>query len=94
MPISIGNAVLFVAYLQLFGAALANLEGMALDFRNIFRIAAPTLVGLAILSTPPQMFAPLPTYVQSLCSNGMLVGILLAILLELLPWHKFARATD
>jgi xanthine/uracil permease len=91
MPVSIGNAVLFVAYLQLFGAALANLEGMSLDFRNIFRIAAPTLVGLAILSTPPQMFAALPAYVQSLCSNGMLVGILLAILLELLPWHKIAR---
>ncbi len=94
LPISIGDAVLFVAYLQLFGSALANLEGMALDFRNVFRIAAPTLVGLAIQSTPATMFASLPSYAQSLCSNGMLVGILLAIVLELLPWHKVAQVAE
>ena len=82
LPISVGDAVLFVAYLQLFGAALQNIEGMRFTFKSIFRIALPSLLGLAILASPSQTFSTLPPYLQPLISNGMLIGILLSILLE------------
>lgn len=91
LPISVGDSVLFVAYLQLFGSALQNLEGMNFNYRTVFRIAAPILVGLAIQSTPPTAFSSLPGFSQSIVSNGMLVGILFAILLEaFVPWQKWA----
>lgn len=89
LPISIGDSVLFVAYLQLFGAALQNLDGMKFTFRTIFRIAAPTLTGLAIQSMPTQSFASLPGLVRAIAGNGMLVGILIAVILEnTVRWHR------
>ncbi len=93
LPISVGDAVLFVAYLQLFGSALSNLDGLTYDFRSIFRIALPILVGLAIQSMPSDNFSTLPTYVQSLLSNGMLIGILLSIVLETFPWENMKQAS-
>lgn len=94
MPMSVGDAVLFVAYLQLFGSALQNIDTYQFNFRTIFRIAFPVLTGLAILSTPAQAFAGLPGIVQPLCSNGMLVGIILSIILESsINWNKLDTAT-
>ncbi|GMA51696.1 permease [Alicyclobacillus contaminans] len=91
LPESVGSAVLFVAYLQLFGAALNNLQGIAFDFRTIFRIALPTLLGLAIQNTPSEAFATLPSLLQPLLSNGMLVGIIVSVLLERLPWRRWTQ---
>ncbi|UOF89109.1 uracil/xanthine transporter [Fodinisporobacter ferrooxydans] len=88
LPISIGDAVLFVAYMQLFGSALQNIEGVTFNFRTIFRIAVPILTGLAIQSTPATAFETLPKLLQSIASNGMLIGILLSVLLEnAVPWE-------
>lgn len=91
LPINVGDAVLFVAYLQLFGAALQNLERLSFNYRTIFRVAAPTLIGLAIQSTPTSAFSSLPGISQSILSNGMLVGILCSIVLEVsIPWKQWA----
>lgn len=89
LPISVGDAVLFVAYLQLFGSALGSIEGMHFNFKNIFRIALPTLVGLAILATPSSSFASIHGFLHAILSNGMLVGILIALILEnVIPWSR------
>ena len=91
LPISIGDAVLVIAYFQLFGSALHNLQGLTFDFRTVFRIAGPVLIGLAILSMPATVFQSLPGFAQGICANGMLVGILLSVLLEnLVPWKHWA----
>ncbi|MFL6556037.1 MAG: uracil/xanthine transporter, partial [Bacillus sp. (in: firmicutes)] len=82
MPISVGDAVLFVAYLQLFSGALTNLNGIRFNQRTIYRIAAPVLLGIAIMNIPPEMFGSLPMLVRPLLSSGLLVGIILAIVLE------------
>lgn len=90
LPMSIGDSVLFIAYLQLFGSALQNIEGTRFTFKTIFRIAVPTLTGLAIQSIPSQAFASLPGFSRAIVGNGMLVGILLAVLLEnTVQWSRF-----
>lgn len=90
MPISVGDAVLFVAYLQLFGAALQNLEGIRFNFRTIYRVAGPTLFGLALFNMPSEAFTTLPAAIRPLVSNGLLMGVLLAILLENgINWSQF-----
>ncbi|MCM3116906.1 uracil/xanthine transporter [Neobacillus sp. MER 74] len=89
LPISVGDAVLFVAYLQLFSGALTNLNGILFNQRTIYRIAAPVLLGIAIMNIPSEMFSSLPMLVQPLLSSGLLVGILLAIVLEnTIDWTK------
>ncbi|WP_191566149.1 uracil/xanthine transporter [Metabacillus idriensis] len=82
LPITVGNAVLFVAYLQLFGTALKSIQGTAFDSKTIFRIAAPLLLGVSIMNTDPAIFESLSVYISPLLSNGLMMGILLSILLE------------
>lgn len=91
LPVGIGDAVLFIAYLQLFGSAMQTIEGVTFTFRSIFRLAIPVLTGLAVLSLPPAAFVTLPAFWQVVLGNGMLVGILLSLLLEnLVDWRKRA----
>ena len=82
LPVTVGNAVLFVAYLQLFGTALKSIQGTAFDSKTIFRIAAPLLIGVSIMNTDPAVFRDLSVYISPLLSNGLMMGILLSILLE------------
>src|SRR5436853_4049092 len=82
LPISVGDAVLFVAYLQLFGAALSNVEGITFSFKTINRLAAPVLLGLALLTLPPTAFSSIPAMVRPLLQNGLVMGILLAMVME------------
>ncbi|KEZ47002.1 uracil/xanthine transporter [Metabacillus indicus] len=82
LPVTVGNAVLFVAYLQLFGTALKSIQGTAFDSKTIFRIAAPLLIGVSIMNTDPAVFRDLSVYISPLLSNGLMMGLLLSILLE------------
>lgn len=89
LPVSVGDAVLFVAYLQLFGAALTTIEGFKFSYRTIYRLAAPVLLGLALLSIPAPVFSTVPPIVRPLLQNGLVMGILLAIVLEyVVDWEK------
>ncbi|MGF6950632.1 xanthine/uracil permease [Neobacillus sp. B4I6] len=93
LPISVGDAVLFVAYLQLFSGALTNLNGIRFNQRTIYRIAAPVLLGIAIMNIPAEMFGSIPMLVRPLLSSGLLVGILLAIVLEnTIDWSKLEKS--
>jgi len=84
IPHSVGNTVLFVAYLQLFGSALRNIEGLTFQPKTIYRVALPALLGLSIMGLPSSAFVTLPELVQPLLSNGLLMGILAALFMELL----------
>lgn len=89
LPISVGDAVLFVAYLQLFGPALSTIEGIEFSYKTIYRLAAPVLLGLALMTIPPSAFSSIPALIRPLLQNGLVVGILLAIVLEqLIRWDK------
>ncbi|GAB1483256.1 uracil/xanthine transporter [Treponema sp.] len=89
LPISVGSAVLFVAYLQLIGSALKSLKGMDFNSRTIYRLALPMLLGFAVMGIPSTAFASLPAIIRPLASNGLLVGILVALLVEnLVGWDK------
>ncbi|MGM7637505.1 uracil/xanthine transporter [Bacillus sp. Hm123] len=89
LPITVGNAVLFIAYLQLFGTALKSLQGTEFNSNTIFRIAVPVLVGISLMTLDPTIFSTLPIFLQPLISNGLMVGVLLSIGLELfVRWEK------
>ncbi|WCK54462.1 uracil/xanthine transporter [Aneurinibacillus sp. Ricciae_BoGa-3] len=93
MPVSVGDAVLFVAYLQLFGAALKNIEGIRFNSKTIYRIAGPALLGIAMLSLPAKAFGSFPMLIRPLLSNGLLVGILLSVVLEnIVNWSHYEEA--
>lgn len=82
IPHSVGNTILFVAYLQLFRSALRNIEGMTFSSKTIYKIALPALLGMATMNLPKEAFAHVPALIQPLLSNGMLIGILAALIME------------
>ncbi|NOU94640.1 uracil/xanthine transporter [Paenibacillus sp. LMG 31456] len=84
LPLSVGSAVLFVAYLQMFGTAVRSLQGNVFDSKSIYRLALPILLGVSIMNTPPITFTELPVYIQPLASNGLVIGILVSVFLELI----------
>ncbi|GAC1636355.1 MAG: uracil/xanthine transporter [Ktedonobacteraceae bacterium] len=89
LPVSVGDAVLFVAYLQLFGTALSTIEGFAFSYKTIYRLAAPVLLGLALMTVPPAAFSSVPSIIRPLLQSGLVMGILLAIVLEhTIRWER------
>lgn len=93
LPASVGDAVLFVAYLQLFGSALQNIEGIKFNYKTICRLAAPILIGISLMTIPSAAFSGIPMVIRPLLSNGLLVGILLAVILEnTIDWSKYKEA--
>jgi xanthine/uracil permease len=89
MPITVGNAVLFVAYVQLLGTSLKSLNGYRFNSITIHRLAIPVLGGVGIMFLNPAVFASLPVLLQPIISNGFIMGVLLSILMEkLIRWDK------
>ncbi|MCR2820953.1 uracil/xanthine transporter [Lederbergia panacisoli] len=82
LPITVGNAVLFVAYLQLFGTSLKSLGGYSFNSITIHRIAAPILIGVCLMTVGTELFSNFPPVIQPLISNGFIMGVLISIFLE------------
>ncbi|WP_257985832.1 uracil/xanthine transporter [Bacillus sp. M6-12] len=90
MPITVGNAVLFVAYLQLFGTSFSSLSGYTFNSNTIFRLAVPVLIGVCLMNSSPALFTDLPVVIQPIISNGLIIGVLLSMLLErLVSWRAY-----
>lgn len=82
MPVTIGNAVLFVSYLQLFGTALNSITGITFTSTSIFRIAFPVLLGVCLMNTSQDAFSSFPSIIQPIISNGFIMGVIVSIIIE------------
>jgi len=89
MPITVANAVLFAAYMQLFGTSLKSVQGVEFNSVTIHRLAVPVLAGVGIMAIGADRFANLPVLIQPLVTNGFIVGVLLSIAMEkLIRWNR------
>jgi xanthine/uracil permease len=94
IPPSVGSAVLFVAYLQMFGTALRTLEGTKFNSKTIYRVALPVLTGVAVMNIPAEAFQSLPMYLIPIISNGLVIGVVVSLLLETtVDWSKMDNTT-
>jgi len=92
MPITVGNAVLFVAYLQLFGTAFNSTKGQVFTSDTIFRLAAPVLLGVSLMNISPGTFGNLPMFLQPFLTNGLIMGVIISILLEkAVNWKQYEQ---
>jgi xanthine/uracil permease len=89
LPLSIGSAVLFVSYVQLLNSSFNYFKLVKFNTINIYRSSIPVFVGVIIMTMPASYFETLPSVVRPLLSSGLLVGIILALVLEnLFNWDK------
>lgn len=82
LPLNVGSAVLFVAYLQLLHSSMQFFRQIDLNTTNIYRSAIPLFVGIIIMTFPPSYFESIPSFIRPLLSNGLLMGIILSLILE------------
>jgi len=95
LPLSIGSAVLFVAYLQLFNSSMDFFKQINLNTLNVYRSALPLFVGVVIMTFPASYFESLHSSIRPFLSNGLLVGIVIALILEkIINWDKFVGPLD
>lgn len=88
LPISIGSAVLFVAYLQLLNSSWKFFHEIEFSELTISRAAIPLFVGIVIMTMPVSYFETHPSFLRLLLSSGLLMGTVLAFLLEnLFQWE-------
>lgn len=93
IPLSISSAVLLVSYLPLLSSSLSFLPAMTLSSRNIYRLAIPLFVGIFVMGLPATYLQGAPLWLRPLLSNGLLVGVILAVALEnLLPWDRLSES--
>lgn len=90
LPVTVGNAVLFAAYLQLFNACLREIRGMSFNAVTIHRLALPILLGVALMSVDGSLLSGLPALVQPLLANGFIVGVIVSLILEwTVKWDRY-----
>jgi len=90
LPMSVGSAVLFAAYLQMFGTALRSFQGTTFNAKTIYRLALPVLTGISIMNVPASAFADFPPLLTPIVSNGLVIGVVVVILLEsFVRWDKY-----
>lgn len=90
LPLSIGSAALFVSYLLLLNSSFAFFKQVEFNTINVYRSAIPLFVGIIIMTMPASYFASIPSVVRPLLSSGLLMGIILALLLEnLFNWNRY-----
>jgi xanthine/uracil permease len=89
IPLTISSSVMLVAYLPLLWSSFLFVNLTSLNARNIYRIAIPLFCGVFLMGLPGNYLQQLPLLVRPLLSNGLLMGVLLAVALEnLFPWDR------
>ncbi|MDN4608325.1 uracil/xanthine transporter [Sporosarcina highlanderae] len=90
LPLSIGSAALFVSYLLLLNSSFNFFKQVEFNTVNVYRSAVPLFVGIIIMTLPATYFITIPSIVRPVLSSGLLVGIILALVLEnLINWDKY-----
>ncbi len=82
MPLSVGSAALLVAYMRLLQTSLSYFAQIDMTPANLYRVAVPLFIGIIFMFFPVEYFMSVPAFIRPLVSNGLLVGILLALFLE------------
>ena len=95
IPLSIGSAVLFVAYLQLLNSSWDFFREVKFNTLNVYRSAIPLFVGIIIMTLPTSAFESIPSSIRPVVSSGLLVGIILSLILEnVFPWDRIGEESS
>ncbi|MFD2116690.1 uracil/xanthine transporter [Paenibacillus yanchengensis] len=94
LPVTVGNAVLFIMYLQLLGTSFRSLNGYQFNSVTIHRLAIPILTGLGVMSLDASIFSNFPVLIQPILTNGFMIGISISLVLEnCIEWEEKSPST-
>jgi xanthine/uracil permease len=82
LPGPVAYAVLLASFGQMFGIGLKGVLKEALDSRRFQILGITMSAGVGMMFLPSEVFQNFPPVIQSLMSNGLLVGMLICLVLE------------
>lgn len=83
LPTPVAYAAIFTIFTNMFGVAIKELDKIADKSKIYFALGIPVFTGIGIMFIPGSAFSNLPSYLSSFLSNGLVVGIALAIIIEI-----------
>lgn len=83
LPTPVAYAAIFTVFSNMFGVAIKELEKLEDKSKMYFSIGIPIFTGVGIMFVPNTAFSALPSSLTSFLSNGLVVGIALAIIIEI-----------
>ncbi|ABS24100.1 Xanthine/uracil/vitamin C permease [Bacillus cytotoxicus NVH 391-98] len=90
IPIAVGYAAIYPVFASMIGLAFREYDSVQ-NKERLFRVAGLSLfTGIGVMFVPPEAFSVLPPVFASFFSNGLVLGSVMAILLEVL----FSRSKD
>ncbi|MDM5157508.1 purine/pyrimidine permease [Bacillus sp. DX1.1] len=90
IPVAVGYAAIYPVFASMIGLAFREYETVQ-DKERLFRVAGLSLfTGIGVMFVPSQAFSTLPPFLASFLSNGLVLGSVMAILLEVL----FSRSKE
>ncbi|OYD07221.1 purine/pyrimidine permease [Paludifilum halophilum] len=87
LPSPVTYAVLLASFTQIVGIGVRNVVDGPLDQRRMTILGTSLMIGVGLLFVPPEVFRTFPSVVQLITSNGLLVGTVVAMLMERV-WGK------
>ncbi len=90
IPTPVAYAAMFVTYTQLLGFGLKDFARSKLEERDIIVIGSSLLIGIGVMFIPTEAWKHLNPMLSYLFGNGLLLGVLVALLMEhvILPERK------
>lgn len=82
LPGPVANAAILASFTQLLGLGIISLFEQPLEQRRVTIIGISLTMASAVVYLPQSIFASFPTVLQYIVSNGVMVGIIIAILME------------
>lgn len=82
LPGPIATAALLASFVQMIGIAFQSILREQLDQRRLTILGITLLISIGLMFLPSTIFQGLPSIAQYVCSNGLLVGTMIVILLE------------
>lgn len=92
LPEPVGFAILFAVFVQFLGFGLLDFKRLQMDQRDIFAVGIPLLTGAGIYFIPTAAWMGLPPMLGYLAGNGLIVGIVLALVMEHIVFRRAKQA--
>lgn len=82
IPVTVGNSVMFVVFCLILSLGIKEFNKVNMGMPEMYVVGMSLLIGVGMMQMPHDAFAMIPGVVRNLLANGLVVGVLLAMLLE------------
>lgn len=88
VPTAVGYAAIFPAFSGLLSIGLKELFYSEAVEKTISKVVVPIFVGLGVMFVPTEAYASLPPLVASILSNGLVLGTIMILIIEIVEKSK------